>query len=331
MTMIKKSILTLLYLALLATTLPLLLGFINWVHPLFDSFTNFRVHLLVLSLGVLLFITFLHEKRKYHLSYLTLIALGGFYLYRLLQPFQPTLPFVKNEHNLTHMQFNLNFKNREMDSVVEYIKKHPMDIITLQEVTPAHKKALQSLKFDGNKLHLTTHYPFVEHKKGAYPYQLYCDFRSIAGGAILSKYPINTEKFVCVEEQGLLWAEVQTPYKKINVASIHLRWPFPYLQQMQIEFIKPVLENIPKPTLIAGDFNAVAWSNAVEKIANASNTKVANGLRWSIELEEQLPLLPFMKLSIDQLLVSEELEVHHMKVEKDLGSDHLPVVSEIGY
>ena len=329
--MIKKSILSLLYLALLATTLPLLLGFINWVHPLFDSYTNFRVHLLVLSLGVLLFITFLHEKRKYHLSYLALIALGGFYLYRLLQPFQPTLPFVKNEHNLTHMQFNLNFRNKEMTSVVEYIKKHPMDIITLQEVTPEHKEILQELKFDGNKLHLTTHYPFVEHKKGAYPYQLYCDFRGVGGGAILSKYPINPEKFVCVEGQGLLWAEVKMPYKKINVASIHLHWPFPYQQQEQIEFLKPVLENIPKPTLIAGDFNAVAWSNAVEKIANASNTKVANGLRWSIELKKQLPLLPFMKLSIDHLLVSEELEVHRMKVEKDLGSDHLPVVSEIGY
>ena len=330
--MLKKSILTLLYLALFATTLPLLLGFINWVHPLFDSFTNFRVHLLVLSLGLLLFITFLHEKKKYHLSDLTLIALGGFYLYRLLQPFQPTLPFVKNEHNLTHMQFNLNFRNQEMDNVVEYIKKHPMDIITLQEVTSAHKQVLQKLKFDGNKLHLTTHYPFVERKKGAYPYQLYCHFKRAKGVGILSKYPINPEKFVCVEGEGLLWTEIQTPYKKINVASIHLRWPFPYQQQEQIEFLKPVLENIPKPTLIAGDFNDVAWSNAVEKVANASNTKVVNGLRWSIELEKKfLPWLPSIELSIDHLLVSEELEVHRMKVEKDLGSDHLPVVSEIGY
>jgi endonuclease/exonuclease/phosphatase (EEP) superfamily protein YafD len=227
------------------------------------------------------------------------------------------------------MQFNLSFRNQEMDKFKEYILEHPVDIITLQEVTDEHRAVLESLKIDGYNLSIKKEYPFIERKKGAYPYQVYGAFRGVGGGAILSKYPINKEKTVIVEGQGFLWAEIMIKEQPIYVGTLHLFWPFPYSQQEQIKLLRPIFENIPKPTLISGDFNAVSWSDAVNKVATYSNTKVVDGMRWSINLKSQLPLFPFMKLSIDQLLLSEELSVKNIKVEKSLGSDHLPIVSEI--
>ena len=328
---IKKIFLVLLYLSLISISIPFLLGFFNTLHPLCDSLSNFRVHLLVLLLAIFVLIVFLHEHRNYQLFYIILLSFGGFYLYHILQEFHPLPLSQKKNHQIKQMQFNLSFRNQEIDKVIEYIKKNPMDIITFQEVTDAHREALQTLQIEGYGVEFKKDYPFIERKKGAYPYQAYCEFRGVGGGAILSKYPINNEKTVCIQGEGLLWAEVQTPEQSIYVASIHLFWPFPYRQQKQIKTLIPVLTHIPKPTLISGDFNAVAWSDAVEKIAKASNTKVVKGLRWSIELKKQLPLLPFMKLSIDHLLISKELEIEQINVKKGLGSDHLPIVSLLRY
>jgi endonuclease/exonuclease/phosphatase (EEP) superfamily protein YafD len=85
------------------------------------------------------------------------------------------------------------------------------------------------------------------------------------------------------------------------------------------------------PTLIAGDFNAVSWSHTVRQIEEASNTKVVEGMRWTIELKKQVPLIPNFKLAIDHLLLSSEFQVEEIFVEKDLGSDHLLLVSVIRY
>jgi len=325
---IKKIILILLYLALIGTALAFLLGFLNSLHPFFDALSNFRVHLLMMVLPLTLIIAFFHEK-PYNYVFLTITLLGVAYLYFITRPFVPEQNTKDKNATFTHMQFNLNFRNSEMDKFIDYIVKNPVDIITLQEVTSAHRELLEELKTDGYNISIKKEYPFLERKKGAYPYQVYGDFRGVGGGAILSKYPINPKKTVSIDGQGFLWTEIMVKEKPIYVGVVHLFWPFPYSQQKQIALLKPVLENIPKPTLISGDFNAVSWSDAVSKIATYSQTKAVEGMRWSINLKNQLPLLPFMKLSIDQLLLSEELLVKTIEVKNSLGSDHLPIVSEI--
>ena len=327
----QKTLLILLYLAFIVLGIYFLLGFFNNLHPFFDSLSNFRVHLLIILLPIMMVIPFFHKNKTYQLLYALLLIASGFYLSLLLKPFQTkTIPIEKTQH-ITQMQFNLNFRNKEMHRFITYIKENPIDIITLQEVSDEHREKLQELQVEGYGINFKKDYPFVERTKGIYPYQVYCEFRGVGGGAILSKHPINEERTVCIEEEGLLWAEVQLPEQSIYVASLHLHWPFPYRQQEQINIIRPVLSHIPKPTLISGDFNAVAWSDAVKKITQASDTNVVNGLRWSIELKEQLPLFPFMKLSIDHLLLSKELEVERIEVKEGLGSDHLPIISTIRY
>ena len=59
---IKTTIRFLLYLVLIGLSLPFLLGYLNMLHPLFDSFAHFRVHLLLGILPLLLLIAFFHEK-----------------------------------------------------------------------------------------------------------------------------------------------------------------------------------------------------------------------------------------------------------------------------
>jgi endonuclease/exonuclease/phosphatase (EEP) superfamily protein YafD len=276
----------------------------------------------------ILFILMLLHKKTYRVTYIALFIFFTIYLYFISQPFRPSKLSKEKNHTFKHMQFNLNFRNQKIKKFTEYIRNNPMDIITLQEVTDEHREILEKLKVDGLAVELSRDFPFLSQKKGDYPYQAYCNFRAVGAVAVLSKHPFETEA-VCLN--GAIWAKVLMENKTINVLSTHLYWPYPHHQPQQVEELLPVLKGILTPTLISGDFNAVAWSHAVKQIATASNTHIVDGLRWSIELKTQLPLLPFMKLPIDHLLLSDEFEVKSIEVEEGLGSDHLPIISEVNY
>ena len=322
----SKLVFSLFYLFLFALTLPIFLGFISFLHPLFDSFSHFRIQLLFLILPLLFILIFLHQAHKYRYLYTVFLVLISFYLYQILLPFSPKAIDKNKTDTLKHLQFNLRFSNPYVKEFKTFLENSDIDVVTLQEVTTKHKETLEELK--NGEYTLSKDYPFIVKNKGAYPYQKYCEFQGVGDVAILSKHPINEEKSVCIPYQGLLWSQIIINNKAITVASIHLHWPYPYQQNKQVQFLKLVLEKIPKPTLIAGDFNAVSWSNTLSIISKASKTKVVNGLRWSINLNEKIPLL---KLPIDHLLLSKELEVKSIKVGEDLGSDHLPIVSQIAY
>lgn len=307
----------LLYFIFFGVAILLILGFLNFIHPLFDSFSHFRIHFLYVILP-LLFILMLLHKRFYRYLYMSLLSLCAFYLYNISQPFQPSSISKEKTHTLKHMQFNINFKNQKMQEVIKYIQDNPMDIITLQEVTKKQQRILETIKSNPDK----------NHKKATYPYQSYCYNRPVGAVAILSKHPFIS-KPLCFN--GFVLAKVLIDNQPINIISTHLYWPYPYHQPMQVENLLPTLEKISSPLIISGDFNAVFWSQTVKKIAKASHTNIVNGLRWSINIETKLPLLSSMQLPIDHLLLSDEFEVKSIKVEKNLGSDHLPIVSEIVY
>lgn len=209
------------------------------------------------------------------------------------------------------MQFNLNFRNKEMSRLKHYLRQSEIEVVTLQEVTAKHKEALETLK-------------------DLFPYQTYCDFQAVGGVAILSKFPFVSGSLVCGKD-GLVKVRIKAKDKDINIISIHLYWPYPHTQYAQVQRLKSVLSKLKGSTVIAGDFNAVAWSHTTEMIEQASDTNVVEGLRFSINLPKIIPFLPRLMLPIDQVLVSRDLEVFDIFVEKSLGSDHLPIISTIVY
>jgi len=311
----RNIFITLLYLSLVSVVVPFALGLLNWIHPLFDSFSHFRIHLLVVITIVVLLLLLLHKKIYRYIFGILLLA-SGTYLYMLNQPYAPKALSSSAVDTFTHMQFNLNFRNKRVGDLVAYWQKNSIDIVTLQEVTDAHRKVLEDIR-------------------ELYPYQSHCEFCPVVGGvSILSKYPIVSSSALCLDKRGFVSAQITIDDKQINIASIHLHWPYPYGQYQQLETIKEELIRLGQhevPTLISGDFNAAPWSHVVDTIAQYSNTSVLNGTRWTIDLGRQLPLVPNMKLPIDHLLLSKELTSQSIKVEKSIGSDHLPIVSKISF
>jgi len=326
----KNVVKQLLYVLFISLAVPFVLSFLNFLHPLLDSYSHFRIHLLYALIPLMFLLAFFHEMKN-TLLYLLLTLVASYYLYTLHQPFVPKPLSQDKNSSLKLIQFNLNFENRRMDEVVAYLKYSSADIITLQEVTTSHQMRLEALKEENFSIEFSQEYPYVGWKKGAYPYQRYCEFSSVGAVAILSKHQFNIEKSACLHKQGLLWSEVKVNEKHINIVSIHTYWPYPFKQPEQVQDIKPIFAHIKTPTIVAGDFNTVPWSHTVKEIEKASNTKIIEGLRWTIELKDQLPNFPYIKLPIDHVLISKEFETVGIYVDKNLGSDHFPVVTTLKY
>lgn len=303
---------SLLYFLLLGNILFLIFGYVSHIHPLFDSFSHFRIQLFLTLIFLILLLSLIH-KNKYRYVHIIVFFIVSIYLYFFTQPFI----LIKNENRLsktfTHMQFNLNFRNKELEKVVSFIEKNAPDIITLQEVTKKHQYTLENLK---NTL---------------YPYQQYCDFYPVVGGvSILSRYPFVEDSSKCLKGKGLLTSKVDIDGNVMTIVSLHFHWPFPYQQYKQYDTLESIFVQLKPPLLIAGDFNAAPWSHIVNKVSMSSNTKIVNGVRWSIDIGKLFPTLSIMKLPIDHVLLSEDIFTRYCQSENSLGSDHFPIMSEYG-
>ncbi len=298
----------LIYVLIFGSTLVVLLGFLNTIHPFFDSLAHFRVHFLIIlaSLLVLLFFI-LQSKIRYIIVFIILSIFV--YIYILILGVEFIIPSVirKQEH-ITMMQFNLRFDNKHIDKLKTYLSKESsIDVVTFQEVTHAHKAKLEELK-------------------DKYPYQAYCEFATVGGEMILSKYPF-TGNGSCVKGQGLVWREIDAGNKLFSLVSLHLHWPYPYGQYNQITTLSKELEKIKGSIIVAGDFNAAPWSHAVDRIEKASHSRIISGIRWSIKVDT--PIAPVW-LPIDHVLSSGFVN-EQITTGKDLGSDHLPILSTFVY
>jgi endonuclease/exonuclease/phosphatase (EEP) superfamily protein YafD len=296
----------LIYVLIFGSTLVVLLGFLNTIHPFFDSLAHFRVHFLIILASLLILLFFmLRSKMRYIIAFIILSIFV--YLYTLIQRFD-SIPSVVVKGHITMMQFNLRFDNKHIDKLKTYLSKESsIDVATFQEVTHAHKAKLEELR-------------------DKYPYQAYCEFATVGGEMILSKYPF-TGNGGCVKGQGLVWREIDAGNKKFSLVSLHLHWPYPYDQYNQITTLSKELEKIKGSIIVAGDFNAAPWSHAVDRIAKASQSRVISGIRWSIKVDT--PIAPVW-LPIDHILSSGFIS-EQITTGKDLGSDHLPILSTFVY
>ncbi|MBC2884768.1 endonuclease/exonuclease/phosphatase family protein [Ochrobactrum sp. CM-21-5] len=302
----------LLLIAAVLVSVPLVLGFLGAVHPALDTFSHGRAHLSVL-MAVLAF-PLLFTKMRREGAMLLLFAILAFST--TLGAARDFLSGSRGAHaeasssvHYSLVQINLRYDNPEPKRILQMIAREKPDVITYQEASGQWTKWLDILR-------------------GTYPYRLHCreDPRTWGVG-ILSRRPFSENgQTSCIGDGLLAVAPIDFGGTSVNVAALHFSWPWPRWQPYQLQYIEPVLHELKGPLVIAGDFNAVPWSNTVRRVEAASDTRHLTGIggTW---LVHYLPvtLAPYLGLPIDQILVSPEIETPKVSVREDAGSDHLPV------
>ncbi|RWC32586.1 MAG: AP endonuclease [Mesorhizobium sp.] len=304
-------------LAMLACSIALVAGFFGTLHPAFDSFSHFRVHLaLLMALCALplLATTFRLQATVALLFAVAALATTSDALsFSRLWPVQAAYE-AKNEDRAVYklLQMNLRYDNPTPKKVLSLIGRTNPDVITLDEVSAMW----------------TTELGYIN---SAYPYRILCPYpNGIFGVALLSRRPFAAGTEARCERRGAMaTATVDFGGIDVDVAAIHLSWPWPREQYWQIGELTESLSALGETAIMAGDCNAVPWSAAVRRVASLGGLTVmpSVGPTW---IHIKLPdfLRRFAGLPIDQVFSKGGVTIHSATRLEDTGSDHLPVIVE---
>lgn len=272
-------------------SLALVAGYLGALHPAFDSIAVLRLQLLII-LGVILLLALL--LRKWRLAIMFTIIwtaiLGA------------VTPYFINDHavgNITMLQSNLLFRN-DASALAPFVQEAQPDILTVQEVTDHNRPSLIALRND-------------------YPTQVICEGNVVV--AILTKYPELGGIKGC--EGRLAWVRVMTPNGPLTIVSLHLLWPWPNNQPKQVKSILTILEGLPRPIILGGDFNNVPWSHSAHMIEAATETRAISGIRLSFDVYKGWGRFP-----IDHVLVPVDID-GSARLGPTLGSDHNSIIADI--
>ena len=302
-----KAATTLLGLGGAALTVPLVLGFLGRLHPLFDSLSHFRLHLAAaVAVAGLLLLAAPGWRRNGAAMVVLAVAAASV----TLSPARRVVAAVdlpRPSYNL--MQMNLRFDNPQPEAVFDLIDREKPDVVTLEEVSEAWAARL----------------PATE---AAYPYRIVCPTLSYIGSvAILSRLPFAAPPR-CSPGGSLAVATVDFDGRPAEVAALHLFWPWPFGQDRQVARLAPrVFAQIGSRAVLAGDFNATPWSESVRTIAAAGGLRLAQWVGPSY-LDRRLPdwLRPLAGLPIDHVMTKGDIVAGRTMRLPAAGSDHLPVL-----
>jgi endonuclease/exonuclease/phosphatase (EEP) superfamily protein YafD len=294
-----------------AVALAVIFGFLAPWLPLADSVAHFRLHLAVVA--ILAALAFGLWRDWWKAGFAGLVSFVGVVGMTPAVPLLYAPPSGGEESAVTLVQLNLSFRNRTPDAVAAFVRREGADIVTLQEVTARTGRVIDLLAKD-------------------YPHSIRCPFSPRVGGvAVLSRFPrAPGESQGCVEGKGLAWLRVMAGGRPVSVASLHLSWPFPFDQAGHINEIEAPLRDIPRPVILAGDFNAAPWSHAVNRVEEATDATIARGLRFSfhIRVTRWTPPVP---MPIDHVLLPAQLQPTEIRVTRGPGSDHRSVVAKLAF
>jgi endonuclease/exonuclease/phosphatase (EEP) superfamily protein YafD len=285
---------------------------------------HFCMQFFIAALFFLVLYSALKEKKKIIASSLITI----YFLSILALSFKaPEISTHKNFEDITILQFNANYRNENTEKTILYIKSldeeksNAPDIVLIQEATVRTKYKLNELTKD---------YPYVIDDAQEGPYGMLIYSKIPIEHAFQQKFDLSWNKYTVLH--------LKTPKKKMPFVlyELHATSPAHPAHLAKIEQRKHELNSIAeiisadkiKNVILVGDLNTTPYSpyfRTLEKISGLRNSMRGNYL-WG-SWPNFLPF--FMRIPLDHVLVSQKMKITHRTVETDLGSDHMPILTQI--
>ncbi len=285
----------------------LLLGFANSWSALADTLSHFRLPLLALLAVATAALAALRAWKAAGVAVMAALAgAAGVLPVVLSGPRIDGNDSAAEGQPVTLVQMNLLFTNRSKETA-RFIEESGADIVTLQEVSSRTRWILDALK-------------------PLYPFQLECPFAAVGSVAVLSKFPpVSDQEKACTDGSGVTWLRVSVHGRPVSIAALHLHWPYPFGQRGHVDRLERLLGAVPRPVVVGGDFNAAPWSRSVARIAEATDTELVGGLRFTWH-RRLIRWGPALGLPLDHVLTGQGVRPLDARRGPPVGSDHRPVV-----
>lgn len=300
--------LTILGVSLLSVT-----GFFGTWHTYLDWTAHFKPHYLVVSLLGLLAAASLQlwpwAVGALVVCLLNLVVVLPWYL----PP--PSPPPPQTSLRLKVLHANVQYTNTHYAAFLALIRAEQPHVVIAQDTTEGWVTQLDRLR-------------------AQFPYTIIIPRRGGSGLAFYSRLPIEHSKVLALGQPprpGLL-AHLVLDGCVVAVCTIHPRAPLRRYgigpRNEPLQAAAALLHTVPRPKLLIGDLNTSPWSPAYRRVVQTTGLRDA---RQGFGLLPTWPAAwPWLALPIDHCLVSPELTVVQMRTGSPIGSDHLPLIVELG-
>ncbi len=223
-----------------------------------------------------------------------------------------------SENSFRLLVANVWMKNKEAMSFLQIALRNEPDILLAMEVDQWWLDQLEVLD-------------------ELYPFRMEYPLDNTYGMVLYSKYPLKDKRILFLKHKKVpsFHAKVQLPNgKEFNIHGVHPVPPKPSeypdnIGEEEVELIKvgKMVAREKKPSMVAGDFNDVAWSNTArlfELQGKLNDTRIGRGLYNSFDAKSW-----FLRWPLDHVYVTEEFRLLNFKRLPKFGSDHFPLLIEL--
>ena len=242
-------------------------------------------------------------------------VVGGYWSWRLWPRRAPGDAIEEATPLLRIVSANLLYENLDFDRTLRGLVALDADVLVLCEVTPEMRRRLRRLA--------TSH-----------PHALdTCAPENVYGILILSRFPLTLRSAGVGEDPTPrhIAADLSIGTDAISLVAIHPTNPMRFSRAHRIpaEFdaVADLCRTAPSDLVLIGDCNAAGWSSYLRALERAAGLANDGKMRpsWPIWLP------PLVRLPLDHVWVRGRVALLKAGLGPRFGSDHLPLVAEIGF
>ena len=207
--------------------------------------------------------------------------------------------------------------NREVHLLINLVKKYDPDILLTLESNEWWEDKLNALE-------------------ERMPYSLKRPLENLYGMHLYSKLELIDPKIKYRVKKDIPSFEMKVKLNEediIQLYCIHPKPPFPtesktsLYRDAELLLVGKIIEKERIPTIVAGDFNDVAWSyttSLFQRVSELLDPRIGRGFFNTFHAE-----YPFIRFPLDHIFHSSHFKLVKLKRLTSIGSDHFPIFAQL--
>jgi len=289
-----------------------IVGYLGKFNIFFELSSHFKLQYLLVGFSTFIFFAMLRSKKIWLLVSAFCIIINLAEIVPWYFP-APAWAGATPGQNLRILHSNVLRSNRRYSEVISLVKAEQPDIAVFVEVNTSWAKELSVL---------SEIFPYYSNQQESEAF----------GSAIYSKLPLENASVKAFSKQRRsLLVDVKFQGKIISLILVHPTVPIKQEsfidRNKQLAGIGEYAAQVKNPLIVVGDFNTTMWSPFYKNMVKTAKLRNA---RSSFGILPTWPtFLPLAYIPIDHFLVSKEIGVLKIRTGRNVGSDHLPLITDL--
>lgn len=291
------------------------LGYAASLHRFFELTSHFPVQYLAVSIICAVVLTLFRDWRWVVACSVCAGLNAASVLPGYLAPEKTTTHAKSERAKIRVLLSNVFTANPQSERLIELVRSEAPDVVVLEEVDDRWTNELAVLN------------PLL-------PYSKIVSRPDNFGIGIWSRFPLLETTVIETGEYDVpsISARIDLSGHRVTILATH---PVPPLSAVgfndrnaQLSALAALVQRSSGPIILLGDLNVTMWSPYYEKLIRESGLRDA---RKGFGVLATWPTnVPMMMIPLDHCLISPSIEVRAIKTGRPIGSDHLPIIVDLG-